>query len=285
MKSKDAKKTKDRQSQTVDRKSSIADRDGFTLVELLVVIAIIALLAALLLPALQRGRRAAAAAVCQSRLRQWGIATAAYMEDNQGHLPRPDPKGYATWDGIWFLRGAFVASYTKTYDPNNTTEGASFHGFDTRLMILCPTASKVRGSMGSGGYTQAGSPSSQLVYKMGTAFGAWEIIEPTPVFRGSYGYNQCLFLRFSMRVSPGMARLGPIDLLSLRGRDRIPLMCDSTDPSTGPVSLADAPYPFLPFERHDNSVNGVFLDWSVRKIRPEELWSLKWASDFKPSTP
>jgi prepilin-type processing-associated H-X9-DG protein len=32
--------------------------------------------------------------------------------------------------------------------------------------------------------------------------------------------------------------------------------------------------------RHDGYVNGLFLDWSVRKIGLKELWTLKWHKNF-----
>ncbi len=54
-------------------------RRGFTIVELLVVISIIALLIALLLPALSKARALANAVVCESNLRQMGIASQMYI--------------------------------------------------------------------------------------------------------------------------------------------------------------------------------------------------------------
>src|SRR5258705_12428814 len=60
---------------------------AFTLVELLVVIAIVAILASLLLPALGRGKAQAYNAACVNNLRQLGIATRLYAEDNQERLP------------------------------------------------------------------------------------------------------------------------------------------------------------------------------------------------------
>src|SRR4030042_1640556 len=96
-----------------------ADRTGFTLVELLVVIAIIALLLALVLPALERVRKKAAALTCQSHLRQWAMALAAYTEDHQGRFPTT----MSGTDGIWLLRGALLSGQDTNEPPD------SFHHF------------------------------------------------------------------------------------------------------------------------------------------------------------
>lgn len=59
----------------------------FTLIELLVVIAIIGILASLLLPVLGKAREKARSIACTNNLKQCGITTYLYADDNEGMPP------------------------------------------------------------------------------------------------------------------------------------------------------------------------------------------------------
>ena len=62
-------------------------RNGFTLIELLVVIAIIAILAAILFPVFAQAREKAKQTQCLSNIKQMGLATNMYCDDNDGGFP------------------------------------------------------------------------------------------------------------------------------------------------------------------------------------------------------
>ena len=74
---------------------------GFTLIELLVVIAIIAILAAMLLPALARAKSTAVSVQCLSQMRQIGLATVMYADENGGCLPRSSHSAMAYGQLPW----------------------------------------------------------------------------------------------------------------------------------------------------------------------------------------
>jgi len=242
---------------------------GFTLIELLVVIAIIMLLMAILLPVAQQVRNRARAVVCQTNLRQWGTVLAMYLDENNGRY------FITNNEGIRFLRG----SYFRNKDPFNPSDESSYN---TRSIACCPMA--VKTESGNGLILGSGGAFDYKVNK-GTRFKAWEMIDPLPKFRCSYGLNQKLFV--NPPETTHMIQILPLDIYSMKGRNNIPALLDSDDPfirlysEVGPLHGEKGAC----INRHNGHVNGLFLDWSVRKIGLKELWTLKWDEDFDTAGP
>ena len=114
---------------------AIRKKRAFTLVELLVVMAIIAVLASLLLPALNRGKISAQGARCINNLRQLGLVTQMYWDDNGGNAFRYrgayTNSGDIYWFG-WLERGN---EETRAFDPRF---GALFPYLGGHGVEICP---------------------------------------------------------------------------------------------------------------------------------------------------
>jgi prepilin-type processing-associated H-X9-DG protein len=129
---------------------------------------------------------------------------------------------------------------------------------------------------------------------IGSTFGAWKINTPLPQFLSSYGFNHWLFFNQFDTSVPIRVRLQKpgLNIFPIRGKAKIPTLLDCTSfesifDDREPPKYDLEPPDFLRtkgatfiINRHNGYINGLFLDWSVRRIGLKELWTLKWNMQF-----
>jgi len=234
---------------------------AFTLVELLVVIAVIALLMAILMPALQRAKRQAKAVVCQSNLRQWGLWYSMYTADNDDkffayHYPKAN-----RWDEV-------MQPYYKDFND----------------VLFCPMAVKHK--------HEEDLPRSLI--GRGGKFRSWarNVVSshlPPRYLYGSYGLN------WSVRDELDEEWHEPCWKTTLvKSSANVPVFLDSASYQQYVTDIVEPPtyddegsggmWNFC-INRHDAHINGLFMDWTVRKVGLKELWTLKWHPGFNTAGP
>jgi len=250
----------------------MSKKRAFTLIELLVVIAIIALLMSILLPALARAKKQANAVVCQSNERQWAIIFSAYTNDNDSYFGM----GWAGSGGGGFPHGHRWTDTLRRYYSN-----------EPRIRC-CPMATKTEGGDSSG--------SGDTLLAWGVRPGETETSWFEPDDYGSYGINEWV-----SNPLPGVEEVGgehPAENYwrtpDVKSAGDIPLFLDAIWPGGFPYP-GDSPPPYegqlsgvgedemrkYCVNRHQGgNINGLFLDFSIRRVGLKELWMLKWHRTF-----
>jgi prepilin-type N-terminal cleavage/methylation domain-containing protein len=241
---------------------------AFTLIELLVVISIIALLLSVLMPALNKVRDLARAAVCQSNLKNWGTFYQLYASDFSGSFPVWDPDS-----DQWTYRETF-SKYYKDYNIEK--------------LKSCPSAKKLP-NIGNNTHPQLG-------HEFGGTHYAWlltNVPPEDPKASGGYGENSWIRTMKDETFASYNEKTWK-SFLNVKRPDMVPLLLDARwigawpDNSQGMPRSSYVPenvfYNFYNWKsvecfamrRHKDGINAVFSDLAAHQVKAEELWKLKW---------
>ena len=235
-------------------------------------ISVIALLMAILMPALNRAKRQARMVVCQAQLHQWGLIFSAYTGDHDGYFMQgwTGTAEYPWERGKWI----WINALRPYYDDPKTR--------------LCPMATKF--VIDENGKDTGARP----------PYAAYGIINRDDATYINGDYTSYTINWWVNRCPPGYNEYGGERLFwrntDVRGAGNIPVFVDGSfwlarpNHTDGPPvydgqwSWADAPGTMgikrICVNRHDGFTNGLFMDWSIRKMGLKQVYTFKWNRGF-----
>ena len=257
------------------------ERKGFTLIELLVVISIIALLLAILMPALGKVKEKAKAVVCQSQVKQWGLAWTLYAVDHNDKTITHEASMF------WFYK---IAPYMA---DNNVGQVGGFRSGSMEV-LQCPSTRRWVPGRGGNEYSWGcyGTADSTWRFKQSQGTGA-----DGTYTEGSYTANGWML---SLN-NPGSNKDKYFNTMS-RTKSDTPLLADGGYLRAGPLTehaststqlvdlkgggkgdatpMSDAIERLL-LNRHSMATCVAFADGHADRVKLSKMWSLYWHPGFE----
>jgi len=206
------------------------------------------------------GRRRAREALCLSRLMTWGQVFQSYTAENNGCFHQRSIGSQAGYSQMWLW----------TYEPY----------YDDKEMLCCPAAENPECDFGTFGTW--GGPNWKR-----DDYGSWDpddetFCGPNPPYYGSYGFNRYVIdMRGGYQNDQRYWRRA-----GCKGASNVPVLLDcmyvtlfwiedDSPPEYDGDFSAGSGISLSCINRHNESVNVCFMDFSARKVGLKELWTLK----------
>ena len=203
------------------------------------------------MPALSQVKTQAKGVACQSNLHQWAVMWQMYAEDNDGHFQ--------------------VGEGGESQDTDNRWPTVLRDYYKEDKIRLCPMAKKPSTEGGQNPMCAWGRLNDGMFASYG--FNEWLCNRPVGESE-SENYWRKIF---------GIERSNNIPLfLDCRWYDVWVHSIDVPPPTDGSeIGLSGSnEIRRVCLNRHKESVNCTFLDWTVRKVDLKELWTLKWHKNY-----